>query len=68
MTEPERKIENFVWPCIIGIRDNEKVLESNGVVCSNNVRSNGGHTRLRVTILLILTTDLFDSLIVVLRR
>ena len=64
MTEPERKIENFVRPCTIGIRDNANLDESNEADCSNNVRSNGERIRERVTILLMLTTGLSTTAIV----
>jgi hypothetical protein len=58
MTDPDRKIENFVWPCIIGIRDNANLDESNGTDCFRSVRSNGAQMRERVTILVMLTTAL----------
>ena len=55
ITEPNRKIENFVFPQIIGIRDNADSNESNGIASCNGVRSNGEQSFERVMMLLMLT-------------
>ena len=55
ITDPDRKIENFVFPQIIGIRDNANFNESNGITSCNGVRSNGEQSFERVMMLLMLT-------------
>ena len=55
ITEPDRKIENFVFPHVIGILDSADSNESNGITSCNGVKSNGEQSFERVMMLLMLT-------------
>ena len=57
MTEPDLKIENFVFPCVIGIRDSDDDGdESNCPISSSLSKCSGGNSCDSVMMLLMLTS------------